>query len=240
MTTPATDYAEQLFDAADSALGNVTYWSTAAEPPEDHAAARVRLHDYIDTIEHAAARLRTLLPLLPPVSHPGAHPMTTATPTTISHLDDGRWLVTRHGLSSHHSTLAAACIEAGWAGDLPAHRPTSLQRSPSGSTASLLHRPGSLTHPWAVSTGAQQTDYADVATALSGLIRLAEQGDAPHVGAHAQSQLAAAAGYSAGGYPSLRVLLALAAAVEPAALTAAHHQPHGVPADLAHPTEPQE
>lgn len=66
----ATDYAEQLFDAADSALGNVTCWHTAAESPEDHAAARVSLHDYLDTIEHAAARLRTLLPAMPTAQEP--------------------------------------------------------------------------------------------------------------------------------------------------------------------------
>ena len=162
--------------------------------------------------------------------------------TTITHLDDGRWLVTRHGLSSHHTTLAAALAEAAWTGHLPAHRPPSASPSPAQPTAEPLHRPGSTTHPWVVSTGAAQTDYADLPGALSGLIRLAERDHAPHLGHHARAEIVRLTGARISTHPSLLVLRTIAATVKPDIYTAADHLPHGHPADLAHPLEapPQE
>lgn len=166
---------------------------------------------------------------------------TPATPTTIAHLGADRWLVTRHGLASYHPTLASACAEAGWAGDLPAqpvHRPT----TPAGHTVYLLHRPGSLTHPWAVSCPAlaSQVDHTDLASALGALATAVEAGHRPHIGPYGQAEIRDETGHGIDSSPSLAALRALAAIARPNPLDSAAHAPNGIPADLAHPIKPQE
>lgn len=160
------------------------------------------------------------------------------TPTTLSRLPDGRWLVTRQGVASHHGTLAAACIEAGWEGDLPA-QPASKPKPP---VAHLLHRPASATHPWVVDLPwlGSRSEHTDLSGALGALITATEESHRPHVGPGALTAIASATGYLIGPRPSITALRALAAIARPNPFDYANHLPHGRPADLSHPTEPQE
>lgn len=172
--------------------------------------------------------------------------------TTLSRLPDGRWLVTRQGVASHHPTLAAACIEAGWEGDLPAQRAPSPRsslwerelaaaRDGGPPTTHLLHRPGSLTHPWVLTClrDGSQVGHADLPSALGALAAAVERGHRPHIGPAALAEIIDATEHLISPYPSLPTLRALAAIARPKPLDPSSYLPHGIPADLSHPTEPQ-
>lgn len=157
--------------------------------------------------------------------------------TTLSRLPDGRYLVTRQGVASHHPTLTAALTEAGWDGDLPAQPPT----KPKPPVAHLLHRPASVTHPWVVDLPwlGSKSDHPDLPSALGALITAAEEGHRPHIGPSALMQIMRDTDHIIDPHPFLGALRNLAAIARPAPHDAAAYTPHGIPADLSHPTEPQ-